>query len=144
MTFALVRYAHFLGIIILASTLLTEHVMVKKTMAIENIKKIAIVDAIFGLSALVVLVSGLTLWFGVGKPAEFYNPNPLFHTKITLFFIIGLLSIYPTIFFIKSRRSNAVTITVPKKIIMLLRIEMLLLLIIPLLATLMAQGHGLQ
>lgn len=144
MTFVLIRYVHFLGIILLASTLFTEHIMLKKVMIPAEMKKLAVVDLIYGISAILVLASGLTLWFAVGKPATFYNSNPIFHTKITLFLVVGVMSIYPTMFILKSRKSKAETIAVPKKIIMMLRIEILLLLIIPLLAVLMAQGYGMK
>jgi putative membrane protein len=53
------------------------------------------------------------------------------------------LSIYPTVFFIKNRKGNPVeTVAVPTLIFWLLRIELLLLFIIPLLAGLMARGVG--
>jgi putative membrane protein len=90
------------------------------------------------------ICAGLTLWFsGVGKPAVYYSKNWIFHTKITSFLMVGLLSIYPTIFFIKNRKGNPEeVVAVPKSIFWMLRFELTLLLIIPLLAGLMARGVG--
>ena len=65
---------------------------------------------------------------------------------MTLFVIIGLLSIYPTVIFIRWRRITAAGQTPTlalgqfKRIQMILRVEMLLLLIAPLFATGMAHG----
>jgi putative membrane protein len=99
---------------------------------------------VYGIAALTLLTAGLTLWLGsFGKPAEFYTKNWLFHTKITLFAVIGILSIYPTVFFIKNRKGNPVEkIKIPKSVFWMLRFELLLLFIIPLLAVLMAHGIG--
>jgi len=83
------------------------------------------------------------LVWGFGKPAVYYTKNWVFHTKITLFLLVGLLSIYPTVFFIKNRKGNSQEIVeVPGAVIWTLRIELTLLLIIPLLAGLMAHGVG--
>lgn len=136
-----VRYFHFLGIIAVGATLVAEHLLLKAELTPKEIRRLARIDAIYGLSALLVLAMGLTLWFVVGKPAVFYNHNGIFHAKVSLFLIVALLSIYPTIFFIKNRSSDQ-NILVPKKIIMLIRIELLILAILPLLAALMAKGIG--
>jgi putative membrane protein len=90
------------------------------------------------------LTVGLTLWFGnVGKSSAFYSKNWIFHTKITLFALIGILSIHPTVFFIRKRKGSAdEVIAIPKSVFWMLRLELLLLAIIPLLAGLMARGVG--
>ena len=138
-----VRYVHFLGIFALVSALVVEHLLIKSELSLAEVKRLAAIDGIFGFSALLVLGAGLTLWLWVGKPAEFYTANPMFHAKLTAFIVLGLLSIYPTLFLLKSRRKGLAITQVPKKIIMFVRAELLLVLIIPLLAVLMARGHGL-
>lgn len=139
----LVRYAHFLGIIILSMTLVSEHILLSLDTSAKKFKRLAVVDAIFGVSALIVLTAGLLLWFVVGKPSEFYSHNWIFHTKLSVFGLIALLSIYPTIFFIKNRNKSIEQVVVPKTIVMVLRLELTLLFVIPLLAALMAHGFGL-
>ena len=140
------RYLHFISIFTIVGTLSAEHLLLKKTMTRSEIGRLARIDAVYGLAALTLLGAGLTLWLsGVGKPTAFYSGNWIFHTKITLFLLVGILSIYPTIFFIRNRKGSAYeSITVPKRIFWLLRLELLLLLIIPLLAGLMAKGIGLK
>ncbi|HIC47623.1 MAG TPA: DUF2214 family protein [Methylophaga aminisulfidivorans] len=143
MEYVLVKYLHLLGVFVLFSTLVIEHVLVKPEMSNADLKKISAIDLIYGLSVLVVLTAGLSLWFLVGKPSGFYSSNPVFHIKVGLFLLIGLLSIYPTAFFLKNRKSSASVIVVPKAVAMFIRVELLFLVLIPLLAVLMAQGYGL-
>jgi putative membrane protein len=144
MEYVLVKYLHLLGVFVLFSTLVIEHVLVKPEMSNADLKKILAIDLIYGLSVLVVLTAGLSLWFLVGKPSGFYSSNPVFHIKVGLFLLIGLLSIYPTAFFLKNRKSSASVIAVPKAVVMFIRVELLFLVLIPLLAVLMAQGYGLS
>jgi putative membrane protein len=87
---------------------------------------------------------GLSLWLWIGKPAEFYSQNPIFQLKLGLFFLLALLSIYPAIFFIRNRKSTATTIAVPRLIGVLTKLELVVLVITPLLAFLMARGIGLN
>mgnify|MGYP000716198678 CR=1 FL=1 len=100
----LVRYLHFVGIILFSGTLIFEHLIIKKRMTNENFKRLCYIDRFYGISAILVFTAGMFLWFSVGKDASFYTSNPLFHIKLTIFIIIGLISIYPTIFFIKNRK----------------------------------------
>ncbi|MEZ5526744.1 MAG: DUF2214 family protein [Gammaproteobacteria bacterium] len=53
----------------------------------------------------------------MGKPAAFYNGNPVFHAKLTLFVLIALLSIYPTVFLLRQRKGVQETIEVPAGVI---------------------------
>ncbi|MBU2708673.1 DUF2214 family protein [Zooshikella marina] len=142
MTEIIIRYFHYIGIIGLGATLVAEHLLIAKELTSQQIRKIAIVDAIYGISALVTLTAGLLLWFVVGKPADYYLKNWIFHTKISLFILIVLLSIYPTIFFIKSRKSALKNISVSKSIPIIIRVELTLFLLMPLLALLVARGYG--
>jgi putative membrane protein len=139
-----VRYIHFISIITLASVLVSEHLLLKKELTRLEITRLAKIDAIYGIAALFLLGAGLTLWFGnIGKPAVYYSKNWIFHLKVTLFITIGLLSIYPTVFFIKNRKGNPTdVVAIPAKLFWILRLELLLLFVIPLLATLMARGVG--
>lgn len=138
-----IRYIHFMGIITLSSALVAEHLLLAPTLSKAQIKKIAIVDMIYFIGAIVALVAGMLLWFSVGKPPEFYTKNWVFHTKLTLFFLIAIMSIVPTLFFLKHRKTELESVDVPKKIIMVIRMELTLLVFIPLLATFIAKGQGL-
>jgi putative membrane protein len=140
----LLRYLHFISIFGIVGTLVSEHMLLKSQMTRAEIGKLARIDSVYGLAALSLLIVGLTLWLGgFGKPSEWYTKNWIFHTKLTCFIIIGLLSIYPTVFFIKNRKGDAnEMVAVPKTVVMMIRMELLLLFVIPLLAGLMSRGIG--
>ena len=140
----LLRYVHFISIFAIVGSLVSEHLLLKPTLSRSEIIRLARIDAIYGFAALCLLGAGLTLWLtGVGKPPVYYSQNWIFHTKLTLYIAIGLCSIYPTIFFIKNQKGDPTEIVkIPKSIIMLVRIELILLVIIPLLAGLMSRGVG--
>lgn len=137
------RYLHFVAIFGVVSTVVAQHMLIKEQMTREEIKRISVVDGIYGISAVVVLGVGLTLWFLVGKPAGFYTSNWIFHMKLGLFLIVGLVSIVPTRFYLKNRKGTPTElVAIPKQLKMVIRLELLLLFLIPLLATLMANGIG--
>jgi putative membrane protein len=140
----LLRYLHFISIFTIVGVLVSEHLLLKKTLTRAEIGRLARIDAVYGLAALTLITVGLTLWLGeFGKPAVYYTKNWVFHTKLTLFLMIGILSIYPTVFFIRNRKgAQGELVAVPSSIFWVLRIELLLLAVIPLLAGLMARGVG--
>jgi putative membrane protein len=140
----LLRYIHFISIFAIVGSLASEHLLLKKELTRAEIGRLAAIDAVYGIAAFTLLTAGLTLWLGsFGKPAIVYTKNWIFHTKITFFLMVGLLSIYPTVFFIKNRKGNPQEmVAIPKSIFWMLRFELLLLFIIPLLAGLMAHGIG--
>ena len=137
-----IRYLHFIGILGIGSTLVAEYLLLKPALTVPEVRRLAFIDALYGLSAISVLAAGLTLWFWVGKPAGFYTANPVFHIKLVAFVLLGLLSVYPTVFFIRSRKTQAALVEVPGRVVRLIRIELAVLAVIPLLAVLMARGYG--
>ena len=139
-----VRYIHFIGIIALSSALVLEHALIARELIPAQLKRLLRIDTIYGVSALLLLFGGLGMWFVFGKPAVFYSSNPIFHIKVTLFLIMAAISIHPTLFFIRHRNVQTGVVTLPKSIIMAIRVELLLLIFIPLLAVLMASGVGVR
>ena len=134
------RYLHFIGIMGLASTLVMQHLIISTEITQAELKKIIFLDIIYAICILLTLVAGLTLWLSVGKEASFYSTNWVFHVKLTLFILIFLFSIYPTLYFRKSRKNAPDTVVMPKMIIMSVRMQLLLVFIIPLLGVLIARG----
>lgn len=144
MDYIIVKYLHFLGILTLFACVVVEHLLVKEQMSPAEIRRVSVVDSVYGLSAGIVLAAGLVLWFVAGKGSSFYTSNPIFHLKVSLFVVMGLLSIYPTLFFIRQRRVTESSVNVPKRIKQMLRVQLVIALLLPLLAALMAQGYGLR
>ena len=140
----LLRYFHFISIFGIVGTLVAEFVLVKPTLTRAELHRLSRIDSVYGLAALTLLGAGLTLWLGgFGKPAEFYTKNWIFHLKLSCFIAIGLLSIYPTIFFLKQRKGDPnEKVNLPPTLIWMLRAELILLFVIPFLAGLMSRGIG--
>lgn len=138
------RYLHFISIFAIVGSLVSEHLLLKISLSRKELDRLSKIDGVYGLAALLLLGVGMTLWLGgFGKPTEFYSSNPIFHIKLALFVLIGLLSIYPTVFFIKQRKGNPdEMVAIPKVIFWSLRLELLFLFAIPVLAGLMAKGIG--
>ncbi len=136
------RYFHFISIFVIVGALVSEHLLLEPALSKKKIDRLSKIDGIYGLAVLSLLGAGLTLWLGgYGKPTEFYSENPVFHFKLGLFVVIGLLSIYPTVFFIKNRKGDPDDlVTIPKAIFWMIRLELLLVFAIPFLAGLMAKG----
>lgn len=76
--------------------------------------------------------------------------NPLFWTKLGLFVLVGLISIFPTLNYMRWRNvlrpdSNALPNDASVKATrQLIHIELMLLFLMPILAALMARGIGLS
>ncbi len=140
-----VKYIHFISIFTIIITVGGEFFLLKQEMTRAEIRRIARIDGLYGLASITLVAAGLTLWFGIGKPAEYYNSNWVFHLKWGLFVVVGLLSIIPTLFFNKNRKGNPEEIvSVPQKVKNTIRLELIILFIIPLLASSMAKGIGLM
>jgi len=143
----LVPYFHFIGIMTLMGSLIAQHLFMKPVLIKQNIKTIATIDLIYGIAALVVLSTGLLRWFVYGKGSDYYLSNPLFHIKITLFVIIVIISVFPTLRILKWRRQSKasesfeVSEKMAKRTLMFIRVELLLVAIIPILAVMVDRGH---
>ena len=143
----LIPYLHYIGIMALMGSLISEHLILKPSIKKDQIKSLATIDLIYLLSAIVVLTTGILRWFVYGKGYDFYMSTPLFHIKLTLFIILGVLSIFPTIKFLKWRKQinrgeePDITEKGVKKLLMFIRIELLIIAIIPLLAVLIVRGN---
>ena len=81
---------------------------------------------------------------------DYYLHNPFFHLKLSLFVLVGLLSIYPTVRFmrwqpeLRAGRAPQVTNAQHKLIARCLSVQMLVLAVLVLSASLMAHGVGLS
>jgi len=65
----ILRYIHFISIFAIVGTLVSEHLMLKKSMTRAEIRRLAHIDSVYGFAALTLVIAGLTLWLGgVGKP----------------------------------------------------------------------------
>ena len=148
MTSAFVAYLHYLSIFVLFALLSIEHVQFKLPLDLARARSLIITDLAYGLCAGLVLLTGLArvLWYGKGL--DYYLHNGLFHAKVGLFILVGLISVLPTFVFLNWRNSlkagqvPVVSARQARWVHWAIRLELSLLLGIPLLAVLMARGSG--
>lgn len=145
----LITYLHYLSIIFLTGSLFVELFLIKQIILKDQLKKLTLVDGIYGISSVILVTTGLLRVFYFGKGDEYYFANWVFILKFSLFILVGLLSIYPTVLFLKLnkklKKSTEASIEIPRFSLIkgIVISEILIVLIIPLLAILMAQGIGL-
>jgi putative membrane protein len=56
---------------VLMGSLISEHLFLKPSITKEQIKSLATVDMIYGISAILVLTTGILRWFVYGKGYDF-------------------------------------------------------------------------
>ncbi len=142
----IVAWIHYIGIMLFLACLLGEHLLLKPQVTVAQAKTIQTLDIIYGASATVVLGTGIWRMF-LEKGVDYYLHHGAFHILVTLFVVIGLLSAYPTMVFLRWRpitregRAPEIAPAQFKNIQMILRVEMLLLVIAPLFAAWMAHAE---
>jgi putative membrane protein len=143
---AVLAYAHFICIFTLASLLVGELILLRKTLPPDLLRRLQAIDRWYGIVAGLVVVSGLARLFLGVKGAAFYTHNPVFWTKMGLFVAVALISIVPTIAYVRwnARRSADGSIVLGDAEFTRLRgtlwLQVVLFLFIPLCAAFMARG----
>ena len=145
-TDAILAYLHFAAIFTMLWFLAKEWTLLRAGAANVDVERVAKADAGFGIAAGLVLVTGALRAVYGAKGWLFYAHNPAFHVKVTLFVIVGLISIAPTLQFLrwrKARRADAafrVSEAQWKRARRFLIVELHLLALIPLAAVIMSRG----
>lgn len=145
---ALLAYLHYTAILILASALGAEALLLRAQAGADTLRSLARADMLYGIASGFVILTGLLRAFFGAKGISFYTGNPVFWTKMGLFIVVGLLSLQPTLKFIRWRRSlvadpafapAANELASVRRVVF---IELHLLALIPLAAVFMARGLG--
>jgi putative membrane protein len=148
-TSALFAFLHFLAVFGVFATVFLQWQTMSPAPTRAEALRIQRCDRWYGMSALLLLVVGLLRVYHFEKGSAFYFSNPFFNAKLTLFVLVGLISIYPTVRFVKWRaqmRQGAAPVVSAdehRRIMWVLRAELVLLLGAALCASLMARGIGL-
>lgn len=150
MTGALVAYAHYAAMVFIALLLVFELQACVPGLPAARMRYLARVDLLYVAAAVLALATGVlrVVWFGQG--AGFYLHNPVFYIKLALFAAVGLLSIPPTLQYLRWMRalkSGGTAFAEPWQVARVRRYlvaELVLFALIPLMAVLMARGIGIQ
>jgi putative membrane protein len=149
-TTALMAFLHHVLAFTLTACLVYEFIAYRRNMGIAEIRRIQRVDLAFGISAGLLLLIGLLRVFFFEKGLNFYMNNPFFWVKMAAFLLVGLLSIDPTIRFIRWNRTlrqnevPEISDTEYKRTRALLWLEMIGIAVILLAAPMMARGIGMN
>jgi len=146
---ALFAFLHFVAVFGIFGTIFLEWQTMSRNPSYAEARRIQRCDLWYGIFAVVVLIVGFLRVYYFEKGHAFYLANPFFQAKLALFVLVGLLSIYPTIRFLKWRpqtskgQAPAVSDQEYVSIMFLLRAELVLLLGVALCASLMSRAAGL-
>ncbi len=139
---------HHIAAFAVTATLVYEFVAFRKNLTVPEARCILHVDTAYGISAAVVIIAGLLRVFYFEKGTVFYLNNTMYWIKMGLFILAGLISIYPTIRFLKWR-TNLKEDKAPefsddeyKRIRFSIHLELVCILLILLVAPMMARGIG--
>ena len=147
---AFVAYVHYLGIILCFGSLLFERLTLKVDLNRYEIISMIIADAVYGLAGVAILVTGILRVKYFGQGGDFYTGNPVFWIKVSLYILVGLLSLYPTITYIlwaiplSKNKLPEISENLVKRFKLIITTELVGFSIIPFFATLMARGIGLN
>jgi len=148
MASALMAFLHHLFAFTLVACVVYEFIAYRKGMTVEEARRIQRADLMYGISAGVLLVVGFLRVYFFEKGPAFYSQNPFFSVKLTAFLIVGLLSIDPTIRYlrwnkiVKENKSPEISDSEFKRTRLLLTLEVIGLAVIMFSAAFMARGIG--
>ena len=146
---ALVAYVHYLGIILCFASLLFERLTLKVNLTRNETISMIVADVIYGLAGIALLITGILRVKYFGQGGDFYTSNPIFWIKVTLYLIVGALSLYPTFTYIlwaiplSKNKLPEISDKLVKRFKLIITTELLGFATIPFFATLMARGIGL-
>jgi putative membrane protein len=145
---SLFAFLHHLAAFAFVAVLAIEFVLIRHELNARTARALLVADAVGGVSAGAVLVVGLLRVFYFEKGAAYYFHSIPFLAKISLFVLIALLSVYPTVQFLswrkdlKAGRAPAVSESVRRRIRSILHLELAAVAFLILNAALMARGVG--
>ncbi len=145
---SLLAYAHLLAILTMVVFLASEAALCRtEWLNAAVIERLGKIDMVYGISAGAVFLTGLARVFLGSKGAAWYAHNPLLYVKLVMFLAIGLISIKPTMMFLRWRRELRAGGALPdalevKKARRLVMVQAHILPFIPLAAVFLARGFG--
>jgi putative membrane protein len=145
---ALFAFLHHAAAFLLVAVVMVELVLLRGELTIASARTLLRMDSVYGLSAVMLLIVGFVRVFSTEKGADYYFHNGPFLVKLALFIVVGLLSILPTVQFLRWRaalkdgRAPQLDDAERRRLRMFIHIELTLLFVIMLCAALMARGIG--
>ena len=145
---AILAYLHLLAILTMVVFIASEAALCRiEWLNAAVVERLAKVDRVYGIAAVAVIATGVARsWWGI-KGTAWYWTNPLLHLKLTLFIIVGVISIFPTLTYSRWRKALRSSGSLPaeseiRKTRKLVMIQAHVIAVIPLAAVFLARGFG--
>jgi len=139
----LLAIAHHLLVFGLFGILFAELISVRPGMDREAVARVAAIDIWYGALAGLIIVVGFSRAIFAAKGWYYYSHNAFFWAKLGTFAVIGLLSVPPTIDYIRWRRTNCAPNDAQVRTARrYLWVEVALFALLPVFAAAMARGYG--
>lgn len=144
----LMAFLHHLAAFALFAALVYEFILIRKPLSLQTAQSLLKTDQIYGIAAVAILIVGFGRVMHFEKGEAYYFHSLPFIVKISLFVLVGVLSIYPTVKFLSWRNSlkqqklphvSAATLNTIRRLI---HIELAAVVGIMLCAAMMAKGVG--
>jgi putative membrane protein len=145
---ALLQYAHLLAILTLVVFISSEAALCRPDwMNAAIVERLVKVDRIYGIAAGAVLLTGVLRIYLSPKGADWYLHNWLLHLKIGLFVLVAVMSLAPTLRFLRWRRNLRAQgqLPTPDEVVRarkLIMVQAHIIAVIPLAAAFLARGFG--
>jgi putative membrane protein len=142
----LFAFLHHLCAFTLVGAIAIEFTLVRQELTLASARRLQVTDLVLGTAAGFLLAIGLVRVFYLEKGPAYYWHSHAFLIKFSLFIIVGLLSIIPTMEFLSwggAIRAGQVPVMEParrKRVTMVIHIELAAIVIILLCAAIMARG----
>ena len=148
-TSAIVAYIHYFGIVLCFGALIFERIILKQNLSKNETISIIVADVIYGIAGLAILITGILRVKYYGQGGDYYTGNPIFWIKVSLYIIVGLISLYPTTTYIlwaiplSKNKLPVISENLVKRFRLIIMTELVGFAVIPFFATLMSRGIGL-
>jgi putative membrane protein len=140
---ALLASVHHLFVFALVAVLFAELVLISGVADAARMRQLGRLDSKYGLLSMGVIAAGFLRAVYGTKGWSYYLHNHLFWLKIGLFIVVGLLSIVPTVRFIRWRKESTLPdVSALQATRQWILMEVAVLALIPIAAILMARGIG--
>ncbi|MFM5042256.1 DUF2214 family protein [Aeromonas caviae] len=133
---------HYCAVITLTGAITSEYFLFRRGMSIEQVRKLLLADSLAALALLLIFITGVLLVVAHPQPTAILLANPGYRTKLLMFFAMAISFGYPSRLFHHWRRSlrqgRAPLVSTQQQfwVIWILRGNLLLLALLPLLAKL--------
>lgn len=142
----LFAFLHHLAAFTLVAALAVEFSLIRQELTLSSARRLQVTDMVLGIAAGFLLIVGLCRVFFFEKGSDYYFHSQAFLAKFSIFILVGLLSIIPTVEFLswnKPLRDGQVPKVSPKQLRLVTAVihgELLAIVLILLCAAIMARG----